>query len=237
MSNFQLPNGSKLQLGNAFGTERNFTAMTNAADPVLTVTSNTGGTAIAAGDAVMITESTTSMLDKGVFYVKAADETSITLLGSNGRDFTIADDYPPTTTGKLAKITGWIDLPYVTDIANAGGDAQTTTINPVQLDKGIDIFTGTAASTTTLTFTHDSTDAVRAPLTAATRNQKPLAYRIINPKASAGKGEHRVVGVKTSFNPVPTMSVGEVEVVTAAFTFLSDMNFYTTDKIPVAPVV
>lgn len=220
---FQLPNGSTLQIHKTLGAELAFTAISTAAEAVLTVAGNNGASAIAKGDVVYISASTNNELQYRPAYVKAATETAITLLNFDTTDTTT---YPAGITGSVRKVIDWVDLPLTSTIANSGGDANTTTVQFIQDEKARNLFTTTNPEITTLTTAHDAWDASRPFLVSHTKAQDFVVYRVFNPKAASGEGEYRLFIVQIQFNGNPVMAVNEVETNTLAMTIQKGAYFY-----------
>lgn len=223
MASFQLPNGSSLQIHKTLAAALAFTAITNAAEAVLTVASNSGANAVAKGDVVYIDTSTSNELQYRPAYVKAATATSITLLNFDTTDTTA---FPAGITGTVRKVIDWVDLPLTSTIANSGGDANTTTVQFIQDEKARNLFTTTNPEITTLTTAHDAWDASRPYLVSHTKAQDFVVYRVFNPKAANGAGEYRLFVVQLQFNGNPVMAVNEVETNTLAMTIQKGAYFY-----------
>lgn len=228
MASFQLPNGSTLQIHKTLAAALAFTAITNAAETVLTVAGNSGGNAVAKGDVVYIDTSTSNEMQYRPAYVKAATATSITLLDFDTTDTTA---YPTGTSGTLRKVIDWVDLPLTSTVANSGGDANTTQIQFIQDEKARNLFTTTNPEVTTLTTAHDAWDASRTYLVQHTKAQDFVVYRVFNPKAANGVGEYRLFVVQMQFNGNPVMAVNEVETNTLAMTIQKGAYFYKKDTI------
>lgn len=220
---FQLPNGSTLQIHKTLAAALAFSAISNAAEAVLTVASNSGANAVAKGDVVYIDTSTSNELQYRPAYVKAATTTTITLLNFDTTDTTA---YPAGITGTLRKVVDWVDLPLTSTIANSGGDANTTTVQFIQDEKARNLFTTTNPEITTLTTAHDAWDASRPYLVSHTKAQDFVVYRVFNPKAANGAGEYRLFVVQIQFNGNPVMAVNEVETNTLAMTIQKGAFFY-----------
>lgn len=220
---FQLPNGSTLQIHKTLAAALAFSAISNAAEAVLTVASNSGANAVAKGDVVYIDTSTSNELQYRPAYVKAATTTTITLLNFDTTDTTA---YPAGITGTLRKVVDWVDLPLTSTIANSGGDANTTTVQFIQDEKARNLFTTTNPEITTLTTAHDAWDASRPYLVSHTKAQDFVVYRVFNPKAANGAGEYRLFVVQIQFNGNPVMAVNEVETNTLAMTIQKGAYFY-----------
>lgn len=228
MAGFQLPNGSQLQIHKTLGASVPFTAISNAAEAVLTVAGNTGDGAVAKGDVIYIDASTNNELQYRPAYVKAATATAITLLNFDTTDTTA---FPAGITGSLRKVVDWVDLPLTSTIANSGGDANTTTVQFIQDEKARNLFTTTNPEITTLTTAHDAWDGSRPYLVQHTKAQDFVVYRVFNPKAAAGVGEYRLFVVQIQFNGNPVMAVNEVETNTLAMTIQKGAYFYKKDTI------
>lgn len=223
MAGFQLPNGSTLQIHKTLAAAVAFTAISTAAEAVLTVANNNGANAIAKGDVVYIDTSTNNELQYRPAYVKAATATAITLLNFDTTDTTT---YPAGITGSVRKVIDWADLPLTSTIANSGGDANTTTVQFIQDEKARNLFTTTNPEITTLTTAHDAWDASRPYLVSHTKAQDFVVYRVFNPKAANGEGEYRLFVVQLQFNGNPVMAVNEVETNTLAMTIQKGAYFY-----------
>lgn len=220
MAGFQLPNGSTLQIHKTLAAAMPFTAISNAAEAVLTVSGNSG---IAKGDVIFIDTSTNNDLQYRPAYVKAATTTAITLLNFDTTDTTT---YPTGITGTIRKVVDWVDLPLTSTIANSGGDANTSTVQFIQDNQSRNLFTTTNPEITTLTTAHDAWDASRQYLTQHSKAQDFVVYRIMNPRAAGGAGEYRLFTVQLQFNGNPVMAVNEVETNTVAMTIQKGAYFY-----------
>lgn len=220
MAGFQLPNGSTLQIHKTLAAAMPFTAISNAAEAVLTVSGNSG---IAKGDVIFIDTSTNNELQYRPAYVKAATTTAITLLNFDTTDTTT---YPTGITGTIRKVVDWVDLPLTSTIANSGGDANTSTVQFIQDNQSRNLFTTTNPEITTLTTAHDAWDASRQYLTQHSKAQDFVVYRIMNPRAAGGAGEYRLFTVQLQFNGNPVMAVNEVETNTVAMTIQKGAYFY-----------
>jgi len=228
MASFQLPNGSTLQIHKTLSAALAFTAISNAAEAVITVAGNNGENAIAKGDVVYFDTSTSNELQYRPAYVKAATTTAITLLNFDTTDTTT---FPAGITGTVRKVLDWADLPLTSTIANSGGDANTTTVQFIQDEKARNLFTTTNPEITTLTTAHDAWDASRPYLVQHTKAQDFVVYRVFNPKAAGGIGEYRLFVVQLQFNGNPVMAVNEVETNTLAMTIQKGAYFYKKDAI------
>lgn len=210
----------------------NITAATNAKEAVLTYTGS-AAPALAKGDFVLVTKSGWTLLLNSVQVVKAIDTTAKTITlaqfdTSDTNDFAAGGIGDATTPAQIQKIKSWVDLPLVTNVAVGGGDSQTTSFQPIQMNKAIDLFTTKNAVTQTFTFTHDSGDAIRPIIKKADKKQSFVGVKFYNPRAS----ETRLYGAQVSFQEIPSATVNEVETVTAVFSLQSDMLFIKDADMP-----
>lgn len=216
---YQLPNGSTVQISKTFGDAVNITGATNATETVLTLASVPAGLAV--GDVVLIT-GTWLGLHNLACKVKTIVDEAVTL---RAVDTTDTESYTPgSMVGTLQKVSAFIDYPYITDVAKAGGDQQFATFQPLQADKQIQLNTYKNPVSHTFTFTHDSADEIRPVLTEADKDQSIQVVRIFNKRAK----EERFYSAQVSFDPIPSMAPNNVEVVISVLNLQSDMMFYKT---------
>lgn len=216
---YQLPNGSTIQQSKELNTAVAFSAATNATETVLTLASIPAD--ITAGAVVLIT-SAWAALNNGVFMVKEIDATAntVTLLDVDTTDPT---QFPAGAgAGTIASVKEMVSLPYVTEVAVSGGDQQTTSFQPIQLDRAITLNTFKNGIVQTFTMTHDSADEIRPILEKNDRSQEVVVVRFYNPRAK----ETRLYSAQVSFSRIPTIAVNAVETVSLAYALQSDMKFY-----------
>lgn len=229
---YQLPNGSSVQLGATVSAGVKITAASNAAECVLTydATGVIPAPVFAKGDTIMLTKSPWTLALNSCHLIKAVDTAAktITLLEFNTTDTTKypAGAFSVTIPGELVQITGYVDFPYITGVAVSGGDQQTVTFQPLQVNQAISLNTFKNPMIQTYTLTHDSQDPIRPVLEKADENQSFVAIKFTNPAASGGKGEIRLYAAKVSFQKIPSAEVNNVETVTAALSMQSEMRIY-----------
>lgn len=217
---YQLPNGSTVQQSKTLSAAANITGISNAVEPVVTLESAISG--LAAGDYVLINSAWVEF-DNGVFLVKEVSDTSVTLAAANSTDTTDTNRYPAGAgAGTMRRVIDWVALPYITDVATSGGDQQTTSFQPLQLDRAITLNTFKNGYTQAFTITHDSADAIRPLLEAADYSQEVVAVRFYNPRAA----ESRVYGCQVSFAKIPVTQPNQVETCVITYSLQSDMRFY-----------
>lgn len=230
---YQLPNGSSVQIGSVLGKGVAVTAATNA---VASISDKTKGCVITCaashglvvGDVVMFTKSPWVRALNRAFIVGKVETNSVTLAGFDSSDVTKypSGAFSTGTPGEVVKVSGFIDFPYITNVAVSGGDQQTTTFQPLQLNTAISINTTKNPWVQTFTFTHDVEDPIRPVLEDLDDTQKTTVIQFTNPAAAGGKGEVRIYPAKVSFQKIPSAEVNNVETVQVTLTMQADMVIY-----------
>ena len=205
-----LPNGSQVFIEQTrAGTEIEASAVSNAADPVATVTSTTG---IAIGDYVMVTESVWAALKNRVLRVKAVStDASITLEGDKSTSTVDLNKYPAGGASTIVKITSWIEIPCVSDITKSGGEQQYYTKQCLSDDREKQIPTYKSATSIAYTFDFDYSNPVTQLLIGYDEDGKTRAMRMYVPKASF---PIRAFSGTPSFDDVPNTVMNEDETTT-----------------------
>lgn len=214
-----LPNGSQVFIEQSrAATEIEVSSMSNALNPVATVTSTAG---IAIGDTVMVTESVWSSLKNRVLRVKdlTTDE-SITLEGDNSTSTVDTNKYPSGGASTLVKITSWIEIPCVSDISKSGGEQQYYTKQCLSDDREKQIPTYKSATSIAYTFDFDYSNPITQLLIGYDEDGKTRAMRMYVPKASF---PIRTFSGTPSFDDVPNTAMNEDE--TAILTISLDGKY------------
>ena len=160
---YKIPNGGYFQHAATYDAAQAFTAISNAAEAVATVT----GSTIAAGDIVLLS-SGWSKLDNKVVRVKAATATAVTLEAIDTSDVLI---FPAGGgVGSMKKILTWVQIPQITDLAFSGGDQNYLDVVFLEDDQGKQIPTDRAATSMTLTIADDPVRPFNAVLMKADAN-------------------------------------------------------------------
>ncbi|QNR53596.1 major tail protein [Escherichia phage vb_EcoS_bov11C2] len=235
---YQLPNGSSVQIGSVLGSGIAVTAATNAAASisdltqgcVITCASSHG---LVVGDVVMFTKTPWVRALNRAFIVGKVDTNDVTLARFDTEDVT---KYPTGafgvgTPGEVVKVSSFIDFPFITNVAVLGGDQQTTTFQPLQVNTAISLNTTKNPLVQTYTFTHDEEDPIRPILEDLDDTQKTTVIKFTNPAAASGKGEIRIYPAKVSFQKIPSAEVNNVETVQSTLTMQSDMVIYRKDLV------
>ena len=167
------------------------------------------------------------------FIVGKVDTNDVTLARFDTQDVT---KYPTGafgvgTPGEVVKVSSFIDFPFITNVAVSGGDQQTTTFQPLQVNTAISLNTTKNPLVQTYTFTHDEEDPIRPILEDLDDTQKTTVIKFTNPAAASGKGEIRIYPAKVSFQKIPSAEVNNVETVESTLTMQSDMVIYRKDLV------
>lgn len=235
---YQLPNGSSVQIGSVLGNGIAVTAATNAEASISDLTKGCVITCAAShglqvGDVVMFTKTPWVRALNRAFIVGKVAENAVTLARFDTSDVT---KYPTGafgvgTPGEVVKVSSFIDFPFITNVAVSGGDQQTTTFQPLQVNTAISLNTTKNPLVQTYTFTHDEEDPIRPILEDLDDTQKTTVIKFTNPAAASGKGEIRIYPAKVSFQKIPSAEVNNVETVESTLTMQSDMVIYRKDLV------
>lgn len=146
----QVPTGTTFFIASTYGSAITTTAVTNAAEAVVTTGS---AHSYSNGDIVEIT-SGWGRLNKRTFRIKAASGSVLTL---EGMDTTSTTFYPTGTgTGSVRKITAFTQITSVMNPASSGGDPKTVTYKFIESDVEYSINDGFTATSYTLELDADA---------------------------------------------------------------------------------
>lgn len=239
---YQLPNGSRVQIGSELGNGIAVTAATNEAALISNLTKGCVITCAAShglkvGDVVMFTKTPWVRALNRAFIVGKVANNDVTLARFDTLDVTKypAGAFGTKTPGEVVKVSKFIDFPYITNVAVSGGDQQTTTFQPLQVNTAISLNTTKNPVVQTYTFTHDEEDPIRPILENLADTQKTTVIKFTNPAAASGKGEIRIYPAKVSFQNIPSAEVNNVETVESTLTMQSDMVIYRKDLVEALP--
>lgn len=214
---YNIPNGSRVYVASKYGKEVEFTTASNAAEAVLTVAASSG---VKAGDIVQVISGWKRM--SGVYRVKAAADTSVTL---EGVDTTDIERFPAGGgKGTLKTIQEWEVMPQVMTLSTEGGEQQTQEIQFLEDEQAETIDTYKSGIVQVYTFAHDAQLPIRKLLMKLDDTKQLTAIRFYNKRA----GEDRYYSASVSFQRVPNTAINEVENVSARFSLKSDMQIYAT---------
>lgn len=191
------PTGTVASVATAFAAGLAFTAASNAAETVLTVSSAT----LAVGDLVEVT-STWSRISNRIWRVKTATASAITL---EGCDTTNTALYPAGSgTGVMRKVTTWTALSSQLAISSSGGDPKTANFSFVETGDEQTIFDGFSATQYSIDLDADTVgtthyNALRGLTDAGTVS----ALRLVAPS-----GAQVLLSCTVAMNENPSMGSG-----------------------------
>ena len=202
-----LPNGSQIFIEQTrAATEIDASKVSNAADPVATVTSTTG---IVKGDYVLVLESVWAAFKNRVMRVKeVVDNASITLEGDKNTSTADLNKFPAGGASTFVKIESWIEIPCVSDIAKSGGEQQFYTKQCLSDDREKQIPTFKSATSIAYTFDFDYSNPITQLLIGYDEDGKTRAMRMFVPKASY---PIRTFSGTPSFDDIPNTVMNEDE--------------------------
>jgi copper(I)-binding protein len=190
---YKIPNGGYFQHAATYDAVLPFTALSNAAEAVATVT----GASLSPGDIVLLS-SGWSKLDNKVVRVKAATATAITLEGIDTADVLL---FPAGGgVGTMKKVLTWVQIPQVIDLAFAGGEQNYTDVVFLEDDQGRQIPTDKSATSMTLTIADDPAKPFNAVLRKADARKQVEAARLVLPG-----NDQLLYGTFTSFSNQPAV--------------------------------
>ncbi len=193
-----LPNGATVQIATAFGAAISFTAITNAAPPVVTATAH----GLIDGDYVMV-QSGWCELDGRAFKVGAVDTDSFTLVGA---DTTDTVKYPAGSgAGSVQKITSWTDLPCIVNSSTTGGEQQFTEVACLQEDSPTNLPNGFSAASLSFDVSDDDSSAAIEIMEDLTEAQDTSVVRVL-----LRTMKEILYPGYVSITPFPTLTRGEV---------------------------
>lgn len=194
-----LPNGATVQIATGFAAPKAVTSISNAAPPVL----ESDAHGLTAGDYVMV-ESAWCEIDGRAFKVGVTDVDTVTLVGAN----TTSTTKYPTGGGvpaNLLEVSGWTDMPCITDSSMTGGEAQFTEVACLQEDSPTNLPNGFSAATMSFTVSDDDGSAAIGIIEALSEEQERSVIRVV-----LRGGKEILYPGYVSITPAPTLTRGEV---------------------------
>ena len=170
-----LPNGSKFFIGTAYGTAKNFTAASNAAECELSFAADPG---LIAGDYFEIT-SGWEEIDGNVYRAKSASGAGPYLVVIEGLNTTDTDMFVSGGgVGSVREISTWTEITQVEAPSTSGGEQQFVTYQPISANREKRLPSYRSAQGIQLSFFDDPTLAWYASVLAASiDNQNPYAVK------------------------------------------------------------
>lgn len=201
-----LPNGSQIFIEKTrSATEVEATTVSNAVNPVATV-AEVGD--LAAGDFVLVSESVWTGFKNKVLRVKSITGSDVTLEGDGSTDTSNTNKYPAGGASTLIKITSWIEIPCVSDIAKSGGEQQFYTKQCLADEREKQTPTFKSATSIAYTFDFDYANPITQLLIGYDEDGKTRAMRMFVPKSSF---PIRTFSGTPSFDDIPNTVMNEDE--------------------------
>lgn len=216
-----LPNGSQIFIGVNMGEPIQATDISNAKDPVFTVSDSQQ---IKKGAYVMIETSSWGKLVSRVLRVKeVSDNASVTL---EGVDTTDQNVFPAgSNTATFREVKSWVEIPCVQDLAQDGGEQQYYTYQCLADDQEQQLPTYKSAVSLTYTFAHEYDNPIYPILREAEEYGDVTALRMYVPKAK----EMRCLAGVLSFNDIPQTTMNEMETVSLSVSLKGRFTFLPSD--------
>lgn len=169
---FRLPNGSTFDFAKTYGEEVTITSITNA-NPAVATVADIGD--IAEGDIVVVQSGWVKLTGRA-FKVGAVAGSTIELLGVNTLS---TQSYPSgVSAGSLKKVTEWVNIPQITEVASSGGEQQFYQFGFLEEDEDRQIPTTKSPSTLTLTVADDPSQPYVAVVESADELKEERIQRL-----------------------------------------------------------
>lgn len=209
-----LPNGSQVFVEKARGAAIAASKITAATNPVFTLPASNG---LKQGDYILVTESSWPKLINKVGRVKSVDASANTAT-VEGFSTSNTNAFPGSGTGKVVKISDWIEIPCVQDLSQEGGEQQFYTYQCLADDREQQIPTYKSAVSLTYNFAHEYDNPIYPVLRTADESGEVKVMRMYVPKAK----EMRIWSGTLSFNEIPQTAVNEMETVSLTVSLKGD---------------
>lgn len=216
-----LPNGSQIFIGIDMGDPIKATAISNTDDPVFT-TENIQN--IKKGAYVLIETSSWGKLVSRVLRVKGVtSDKGVILEGVSTKD---ANVFPAgSNTATFREVKSWLEIPYVQDLAQDGGEQQYYTYQCLADDQEQQLPTYKSVVSLTYTFAHEYNNPIYPFLRKAEESGDVTALRMYVPKAK----EMRCWAGVLSFNDIPQTTINEMETVSLSVSLKGRFTFLPSD--------
>lgn len=211
---FKLPNGTTFDIEGARGSSVAITAATNANPVVITA----AGHGLETGDVVAVLTGWSKLVNRSArVNVVSADTFSL-----DGVDTTDTDMYPAGQgVGTFEIVSGFVQIPQVTEPTMSGGEQQFTTVAFLESDQDIQIPTTKSASTMTLPVADDPAQPYVAIVEAADQDKKP---RVVRANLPGGSKIHYFGYV--NITKTPTLSRNNIMMRTISMALLAEPTRY-----------
>lgn len=213
---YYFPEGSKFYFSQTFASPKTVTALSNASPAV----ANSVAHGYVDGDEILLTSGWEDATD-GVFKVDQLTADTFSLLGLNSVD---TNFYPAGSgTGTASKVSTWVEIPQVLNIATNGGDARFTTISPLAKRNDINVPTGFNAMSINVTLGHDPSNANYQTMLDISRTLSKVAFKMVLSGGAVGYGYGYM-----SVSEAPQLNRNQANQVNAAITLLGRFMSYAT---------
>ena len=200
-----VPTGTLFSLATAFGNAQTVTAVTNAAEAVVTCSAH----GYSDGDIVEIT-SGWGRANKRVFRVSGATTGTFKLEGFNTTD---TDFYPAGTgIGTVREVSTWQQLSKVMSPSTTGGDPKTVVYKFVESDVEYAINDGFTATSMQMEFDDDDTTDGYSAMQTLTDSQSNTILKML-----MRSGAVIYLPITVALNEMPILQDGQINRVRAQF--------------------
>lgn len=195
----RLPDGATISIGTTVGSSKTMSAISNATQAVATLEASHG---VVANDIIIIT-SGWSQLNGKVVRAESVSTNDVTLDDVDTSDTTV---YPASSgTGSIVEVTAWTQITQVVSATFSGGEQQFATYRFLEDSFERQLPTQKSAMALTLEVGDDQSLAHWSALVAADAARTNKAVRVVLPG-----GAKLYFPAVITFNPNPTLSLGEV---------------------------
>lgn len=202
-----VPTGTTFWVAASFSAAKPVTAVTNAAEAVVSVTAH----GFVAGDVVEMTNSGWGRLHRRQFEVKSVTTDSFVLAGA---DTTNVQFYPPGNgIGSARKVNTFTQITQVTAASSSGGDPKTVDYKYIESDVGYSINDGFNATQYQLTIDADAIGSAGYDLLKSlTDVQTDTCLKMMS-----RSGARLYLPCTVALNDVPSLNDGQINTVTSVF--------------------
>jgi len=211
---FYFAEGSKFYISQTFATAKTISGISNANPAVATATAHGYSDA----DEVLLTSGWEDATDS-VFKVDQQTVDTYQLLGLNSTDTTWFA--AGAGAGSSQKISSWVEIPQVLNIAAQGGDARFTNVELLARRNSIAVPTGFNPTQLTLTLAHDPNLAGYQTMLDISRRLAKVAFRVVMAGGGTGYGYGHL-----TVSEMPSMQRNQVNSVQAGIAMLGRFITY-----------
>jgi hypothetical protein len=214
MALIPLPNGAQVALATTLAAAKTVTAVSNA-NPAVATSAAHGYTD---GDVGLFTSGWVNA-SNSVYRVDGATTGTFQL---EGLDTSSTARFPASQgAGTFEEITAWTAVTLIPSFEKTGGEAKTTDISYLDVDKDRQAITGATAETLNFSVSYRPDSAMHAALLAASRSGEIQVLRLVMKDGST----IYYVG-ELFYNPAPTTTRDEEMVCMVTMTLQGEINRY-----------